>query len=69
MKFILFVVLGLLALGLVAGFIIGVTLELIGLLFMALIVVVAVKFVMGKIRGPKRSLDRPLDRDRLPRSR
>jgi uncharacterized membrane protein len=67
MKFIVFAVLAVVAFALVAGFIIGVTLELIGLGIMALIVVAAVTFVMRKIRGPKRSLDRPLGRERLPR--
>jgi hypothetical protein len=69
MKFIVFAVLAVVAFALVAGLVIGVALELIGLLIMALIVVAAVSFVMKKIRGPRRRghLDHPLDRERLPR--
>ncbi len=69
MKFILFAILGIVAFALIAGFIIGITLELIGLLFMALIVVFAVNFIMKKLRGPRRPprLDRPLEHERLPR--
>ena len=49
--------------------VIGAALELIWLGFLVLIVVGAVTFVMGKIRGPKKKLklDHPLDTERLPR--
>lgn len=64
MKFIIFAVLGIVAFALVAGFVIGIALELIGLGIMALIVVAAVTFVMRKIRGPRH---RSLERERLNR--
>ena len=53
MKVIVFGVLFLIAAAMVIGLIVGVTFKLIGLLFMALIVVAAVTFVMNKVRGPR----------------
>ena len=69
MKFLVFAFLALLAVGFIGALIVGFTLKLVGLLFMALIVVAAVKFVMGKIRGPRRTLtlDHPVDAELLPR--
>lgn len=69
MQFLVFAFLALLAVGFIGALIVGFTLKLVGLLIMALLVVGAVKFVMGKIRGPRRTLklDRPLDAERLPR--
>ena len=49
-------VLFLIAAAMVIGLVVGVTFKLIGLLFMALIVVAAVSFVMNKVRGPGHGL-------------
>ena len=69
MQFLVFAFLALLAVGFIGALIVGFTLKLVGLLLVALLVVGVVKFVMGKIRGPRRTLklDRPLDAERLPR--
>lgn len=64
MKFIVFAVLGIIAFALIAGFVIGLALEIIGLVIMALIVVAAVSFVLRKVRGNRH---RSLERERLPR--
>jgi uncharacterized membrane protein len=53
MKIIIFGVLFLIAAAMVIGLVVGVTFKLIGLLFMALIVVAVVSFVMNKVRGPR----------------
>jgi hypothetical protein len=63
MKFLVYGVLFLIAAAMVIGLIVGVTVKLIGLLFMALIVVAAVSFVMNKVRGPRP----PRPTERLPR--
>jgi uncharacterized membrane protein len=52
MKAIFFGILFVIAAAMVIGLVVGVALELIGLLFMALIVVAAITFVMNKVRGP-----------------
>ncbi len=69
MQFVVFALLGLIALGFVLALIVGFTLKLAGLMIMALLVVAVVSFVMRKIRGPRRplSLDHPADAERLPR--
>ena len=69
MQFLVFAFLALLAVGFIGALIVGFTLKLVGLLLMALLVVGAVRFVIGKIRGARRTLklDRPLDAVRLPR--
>ena len=41
------------AIGLVVALLIGVTLKIVGLLFMALLVVAVVTFVMRKLKGPR----------------
>ena len=64
MKFLVFGFLALAALGLVAALIIGVALKIVGLLFLALVVVAAVSLVMSRFRG---TLNLNLD-DRLPRA-
>ncbi|HEX5008434.1 MAG TPA: hypothetical protein VFV70_15075 [Hyphomonadaceae bacterium] len=51
MKFLVFGVLFLIAAAMVVGLVVGATFKLIGLLFMALIVVAAVSFIMSKVRG------------------
>ena len=52
MKAIFFGVLFVIAAVMVIGVVVGAAFELIGLLFMALIVVAAVTFIMNKVRGP-----------------
>ena len=52
MKFLVFAVLFAIAAAMIIGLVVGVTFKLIGLLFMALIVVAAVSFIMNRIRGP-----------------
>jgi hypothetical protein len=52
MKIVVYGVLFLIAAAMVIGLVVGVTFKLIGLLFMALIVVAVVSFVMNKVRGP-----------------
>ena len=63
MKILVYGVLFLIAAAMIIGLVIGVTFKLVGLLFMALIVVAAVSFVMNKIRGPSP----PGPTERLPR--
>jgi hypothetical protein len=57
------------AVGLIVALLIGVAFKLVGLLFMALLVVAGVTWAMKKIRGPNRTLklDRSTEADRLPR--
>jgi hypothetical protein len=65
----LFFFLALVAAGFVIALVVGVTLELIGLLFMALLVVLGVSWVMRKIRGPSSRGVRALDAEREERLR
>jgi hypothetical protein len=69
MKLLVAAFLTLAAIGLVVALLIGVTLKIVGLLFMALLVVAAVSFVMRKLKGPRGAapLDHPLDTERLRR--
>ena len=68
MKFLGFAFLFVLAGALVLGLLFGIAAQLIWYGFLALLVVGAVTFIMGKIRGPKR-VDRigRADAERLPR--
>jgi hypothetical protein len=47
----------------ITALIIGTAFKVIGLLFMAALVVLGVTWIMGKVRGPKRTLrlDHPVD--------
>ena len=52
MKSLVYGVLFLIAAAMIIGLVVGATFKLLGLLFMALVVVAVVSFVMNKIRGP-----------------
>jgi membrane protein implicated in regulation of membrane protease activity len=69
MKFLVSAFLMLAAIGLVVALTIGVTLKIVGLLFMALLVVAAVSFVMRKLKHSRKTLmlDHPQDAEHLPR--
>ena len=62
MMFLVYGVLFVIAAAMVIGLVVGATFKLIGLLFMALIVVAAVSFIMNKLRGPRP----PHSTERLP---
>jgi hypothetical protein len=66
---ILFFILALIAIGMIIALVVGVTVKLIGLLFMALIVVLGVTWVMRKIRGPSAKGVAVLDANRSERLR
>lgn len=68
MKFLGFAFLAVCAAALVLAMLLGVAVQIIWYGFLALLVVGAVSFVMGKIRGPKR-VDRidHVEAERLPR--
>jgi hypothetical protein len=65
----LVLILGLVAAGFVIALVVGIALELIGLLFMALVVVLGVSWVMRKVRGPSSRGIATLDADRRERRR
>jgi uncharacterized membrane protein len=69
MKFLGYIFVALIAAALIVAMLVGVAIQLIWYGFLALLVVGAVTFVMGKLKGPKRSerLEAPLDAERLPR--
>jgi len=66
---ILFFILALIAIGMIIALVVGVTVKLIGLLFMALIVVAGVTWLMKKIRGPSSKGVAVLDAERSERLR
>jgi membrane protein implicated in regulation of membrane protease activity len=64
---ILFFILAVIALGVIISLVVGVTLKLIGLVFMAVLVVAAVSWTMRKIRGSEAEGMAVLDEDRADR--
>jgi membrane protein implicated in regulation of membrane protease activity len=68
MKFLISAFLMLAAVGLVVALMVSVTLQIVGLLFMAPLVVAAVSFAIRKLKGPRKTLmlDHPQDAEHLP---